>query len=171
MRGRCPCAWPPPLPRLLSVCVCVSLVEASSATINREQGPNKLSLPPKHADIVTEGTNNKCSGSRARALSLTHSLSLPCLPLPLPLYSRVSSDQIKGGVESNAAKVVGQFSGMRFYPQIAFSEIDLQLFAVFDPKKHSSSHFWWSLWASRRAEIGLGKKKKTKPTMCSKDSS
>ena len=40
--------------------------------------------------------------------------------------------QVKGGIETNAAKVVGQFPEMRFYSRISFSETDPQLFAAFD---------------------------------------
>jgi hypothetical protein len=110
VRGRCPCAWLPPLPRLLSVCVCVvcvcvcecvcvcvSLVKASSAAISREQGPNKLSFTT---------TSGQCCGghryqvlrkaARTRAHSLCLCLSLYaslCLsPSPSPsLWSSLSA--------------------------------------------------------------------------------
>ena len=119
--------------RACYLCVCVCHLWRHQAQPSTESKGRINSLSPPNTQTLLRRAHITSAPEAARALSLTHSLSLPCLPLPLPLYSRVSSDQIKGGVESNAAKVVGQFSGMRFYPQIAFSEIDLQLFAVFDP--------------------------------------
>ena len=86
VRGRCPCAWRPPLPRVSSVrvcAVCVCVRAHTHTTISREQGPNKLSFIP------TPLACGQCCGghryqvlrkqrarTRAHALSLSLSLSL-----------------------------------------------------------------------------------------------
>ena len=81
MRGRCPCAWQPPLPRVSSVrvcavCVCVSLVEASRANISPSHPPCARTVL-RRTQIPSAP---KAARTHARALSLP-----PCLPLPLPL--------------------------------------------------------------------------------------
>jgi hypothetical protein len=80
---------------LCAQCVCLfeSLVETSSATISREQGPNKLSHPhPPCARPVLRCAQIPSAPKAARTHARTRTLSAsaspsmpPCFPLPLSL--------------------------------------------------------------------------------------